>query len=172
MNNNKIYFLLAMMLMLSSCINITNENKAINGNNEEGGNSYTRENYEYRHNEYSEQNTRSYNTSSHNTHSSGIGNATSCYTGTIGTSRVTMYINPSITSGKIGYYYYDAYKKNISLYVDSYDYYGDDMIEFVLSEETAGYGKTGSFRVTVYPSHTISGSFVNSKGQSFSVNLD
>ena len=101
----------------------------------------------------------------------GPSNLKSCYTGSIGGSSVTMYINTNVISGKVGYYYYNKYKKSIDLYINAYDDNGDGTVEYELSEYTAGHGQTGVFRITVYPSHSIRGSFVNSKGQYFNVNL-
>jgi hypothetical protein len=163
------------MFAMTSCIQITNENKAINGSNDEGGNSFTRENYEYNNNsEYGSTRGSSSTTpsSSFSTSSSSVSSSMSRYSGTVGSYPVTMYINPSVTSGKIGYYYYNKYKKSIDLYVSGYDYDGDGTVEFELTENTSGHGQTGVFRIAVYPSHSIRGSFVNSKGQYFDVNLN
>lgn len=161
----KIYILLATMFALSSCIQITNENKAINGSNDEGGNSYTRENYEYSSNEYS-------GSGSSVSRSSGSSNSMSCYSGSIGGSSATMYLNTSITSGKVGYYYYNKYKKHIDLYVSEYGYDGDGTVQYELSEHTPGHGQTGVFQIAIYPSHTIRGSFINSNGRYFDVNMN
>lgn len=94
------------------------------------------------------------------------------YTGKIGSYPITMFINLSITSGKMGHYYYNKYKTEIALYVEDYQRNEDGSVECSLVEETSGHGSTGKFHITVYPSHSIQGSFVNSKGEEYSVNLN
>ncbi|MBR6018313.1 MAG: hypothetical protein IK073_06800 [Paludibacteraceae bacterium] len=53
MKYSKFSFVLIVLSALSSCIQITNENKAVNGSNSEGGNTYSQESYAYKNNEYS-----------------------------------------------------------------------------------------------------------------------
>lgn len=83
-----------------------------------------------------------------------------------------MYLDTKIHSGIIGTYCYDKYKKYMSLRVQEYSSEGNGIIHLVLSEVAPSEGMTGLFDIDLdTKEHQINGTFINSKGESFPINM-
>ena len=83
-----------------------------------------------------------------------------------------MYLDTKIHSGIIGTYCYDKYKKYMSLRVQEYSSEGNGIIHLVLSEVAPSAGMTGLFDIDLdTKEHQINGTFINSKGESFPINM-
>ena len=101
-----------------------------------------------------------------------VDNKNYSFKGTIGNNRISMYLDTKIHSGIIGTYCYDKYKKYMSLRVQEYSSEGNGIIHLVLSEAAPSEGMTGLFDIDLdTKEHQINGTFINSKGESFPINM-
>jgi len=101
-----------------------------------------------------------------------VDNKNYSFKGTIGNNRISMYLDTKIHSGIIGTYCYDKYKKYMSLRVQEYSSEGNGIIHLVLSEVAPSAGMTGLFDIDLdTKEHQINGTFINSKGESFPINM-
>ncbi len=101
-----------------------------------------------------------------------VDNKNYSFKGTIGNNRISMYLDTKIHSGIIGTYCYDKYKKYMSLRVQEYSSEGNGIIHLVLSEVAPSKGMTGLFDIDLdTKEHQINGTFINSKGESFPINM-